>query len=163
MTEAQLLNEILLILHNDYLTTQKKNTFLMRNVLVRILGGSFMIEYTPTKLKFLGDTLNKFWFADYNFNNDKHEIKIAEKGVQLFEQHYDFLDFLKGELSRQYSEFHQRQKQYPNKPELIKIKTSNIFQKIYNLSNHQVIGGLILAGLLSIIGWYLKTHFHIQF
>lgn len=53
-------------------------------------------------------------------------------------------------------QFHQIEKQYPNTPESINQSDSGIINKIYNLANHQVVGGLILAGLIALISWYFS-------
>jgi hypothetical protein len=59
-------------------------------------------------------------------------------------------------------EFHHKEKQYPNKPHSDKTHNgtstiSNIFKKIYNITNHQVIGGVIGGILLLLIGYYINS------
>ncbi len=54
------------------------------------------------------------------------------------------------------SEFHQIEKTYPNTPAATTQKKSNIFQKIWTFLNHQVVGGLIVAGVIALITWWLS-------
>jgi len=54
------------------------------------------------------------------------------------------------------SEFHHIEKKYPNNPAATTQKESTILQKIYNLTNHQVIGSIIGGLILTFILWYFK-------
>jgi hypothetical protein len=91
---------------------------------------------------------------EHNIKSQKNQPTIVNKNISIVGDVHNSPIVQDSDLRE--SEFHQIEKKYPNNPAATTQKPSTIFQKIYNLTNHQVIGGIIGGLILTFLLWYFK-------
>lgn len=92
----------------------------------------------------------------YDFNLESYMKDNIEKGSTVNIGRDMVNSEVNQESDLRESEFHHIEKKYPNNAEATSQKESTIFQKIYNLTNHQVIGGTIAGIIVAIIIYFMS-------
>jgi len=84
--------------------------------------------------------------------------ELTPEGLKALGKYPTLQDYCNTQsLGLRQPEFHKSEKQYPNKPDkTIKTTLQSILKKIYELSNHQIIGGILLAALLAYLARFFK-------
>lgn len=156
MTLEEQIDKVLISMESGKLYGMSKDTpELLRNAinksisynLIRPRSNTYDLTKTGYEVIEYGGFIK--WKEQLNKSNNSHlnniTINAPINGVQIG-QSSNF-----GEL-----EFQNVEKKYPKKSVTTNQKESTFLSKIYNLTNHQVIGGIITGIILIAIAWYLN-------